>query len=190
MIQVFDDVITEEEQDLIYKELISGHFPWYIPANGLATTTFSEDTDKRDKNIFEDNHFVHTFMWEGSWTGTNPAHREIVTYTFSRLLNHLKLSKGELCRAKVNIQNKTYKKGKYNTPHVDGFGDHYVALYYACDSDGDTHIFETTEYPWKIKKTISPKKGRFVVFDGKYYHAGCHPRKNNVRIVINYNFLK
>jgi len=189
MIRVLDDVLTESEQNIIYQILIRNDFPWYVPANGLATTTFTEEVDARDKNIFEDHHFVHNFLWNGKWVDTNNVNQELITILFRKLLNTLNLDKAELFRVKANLQNKTHKKGQYNTPHVDGLGEHKVAIYYVCDSDGDTHIFENDAYPWKIKKTVSPKKGRFVVFDGKQYHAGCHPKKNNHRIVINFNFL-
>lgn len=189
MIQIIDNTLTTEEEDLVLKLLLRDNFPWYVPANGLATTTYTEKVDTRDKNIFEDNHFVHNFMWDGQWTDENENNRQIVSFIFSKLLNKLNLEAAQLFRVKANIQNKTHKKGKYNTPHVDGFGEHKVAIYYVCDSDGDTHIFENDIYPWKLKEKVTPKKGRFLVFDGKHYHAGCHPKNNNYRIVINYNFL-
>ena len=58
-------------------------------------------------------------------------------------------------------------------------------MLYLNDSDGDTIIFDEN---FKIKKRITPKKNRVVIFDGITYHTGCHPCKNDKRIVLNVNF--
>ena len=56
------------------------------------------------------------------------------------------------------------------------------------DGDGDT-IFTDIEYPstkdYNIVKRVSPKKGRFVVFPSKLYHASS-PTSVNRRIAANY----
>ena len=36
---------------------------------------------------------------------------------------------------------------------------------------------------------IAPKKNRFVLFDGLYYHTSTNPIENENRVVINMNFL-
>ena len=53
----------------------------------------------------------------------------------------------------------------------------------------DTTFFKKSNDEYKIIKTVEPKKGRFVVFDGKYYHAGRHPNDHDTRLVINFNFI-
>jgi len=40
----------------------------------------------------------------------------------------------------------------------------------------------------KIKKRITPKKNRVVIFKGINYHAGYNPYKSKKRIVLNINF--
>jgi len=74
-------------------------------------------------------------------------------------------------------------------------------IYYLNDSDGDTYIFNETndqfsvEYDrdvvsknsFTIKQTISPKKGRIVIFPGQYYHASSYPKKSIFRSVLNVN---
>ena len=59
-----------------------------------------------------------------------------------------------------------------------------VIIYYVNDSDGDTCIFDNEG---KVQHRISPKKGRFLVFDGNRKHAGSHPYHANYRVVINSN---
>ena len=39
-----------------------------------------------------------------------------------------------------------------------------------------------------IKKRIKNKRGRFVMFNQDYLHAGMPPTKSDYRVVINFNF--
>ena len=55
---------------------------------------------------------------------------------------------------------------------------HLALLYYVNDSDGDTIIYENKK-TLKIKKTIKPKQGRIVIFDGSYWHSGSQPKKKH-----------
>ena len=71
-------------------------------------------------------------------------------------------------------------------PHVDRKDPHFVCLYYVNDSDGNTIFYNNNK---EIIKSISPKKGRIVLFDGSILHSGSHP-KNTTRTVININFNK
>lgn len=95
--------------------------------------------------------------------------------------------------------------------HVDTYFSHIVILYYVVSSDGDTIITdkkfkladienrklsdglrdETIDVRYEdcnIVKRITPKKGRVVVFDGGYYHAG-EQSKQSMRCIINYNVM-
>jgi hypothetical protein len=88
----------------------------------------------------------------------------------------------------------------YGVPHVDGYRPfpYQVAVYYVNDSDGDTVLFKQTTHnasPEDVKNglleidtTVSPKKGRLVIFPGDVYHAVGKP-KNDIRCIINYNFV-
>ena len=63
-------------------------------------------------------------------------------------------------------------------------------LYYVCDSDGDTIIYnerkETPDKVYTIKERVTPKQGRVVLFDGCLMHTAEQPI-NNVRCIVNYN---
>ena len=39
-----------------------------------------------------------------------------------------------------------------------------------------------------VKKTVTPKQGRVVIFDGRYWHTAEQP-KYNTRLIINYNLV-
>ena len=81
------------------------------------------------------------------------------------------------------------KDRSVDTPHIDIHDrKHIVALYYVCDSDGDTIIYNEREKlgNYTIKQKVTPKQGRMVLFDGSLYHTAEQPL-NNVRCVVNYN---
>ena len=82
-----------------------------------------------------------------------------------------------------------FKGEREDTPHVDIVDDHFVMLYYVCDSDGDTIIYNEQEKSdsYTVQKRITPKQGRVVLFDGSYYHTAEQPL-NNIRCVVNYDF--
>jgi hypothetical protein len=91
---------------------------------------------------------------------------------------------------------------KIDKPHVDGYHHHMVCIYYVNDSDGDTvifnkqsgnYVFDTQLKELKpndlpILQTITPKKGRCVIFNGKFFHASTQPT-TGVRCIINFNFI-
>jgi hypothetical protein len=41
----------------------------------------------------------------------------------------------------------------------------------------------------KVKKKVTPKQGRVVIFDGYHWHTGTQPQKG-MRCVINSNVLQ
>ena len=83
-----------------------------------------------------------------------------------------------------------------SNPHVDMPGeDHWVCLYYIKDADGDTVFFDKfNEHPndtlyyeeYNVVKSVSPKQGNAVVFNGRRYHANILPRENT-RFILNFN---
>jgi hypothetical protein len=84
---------------------------------------------------------------------------------------------------------------EYDNPHIDIGYPHLVCLYYVNDTDGDTYLFDKTKrdlsYVTKdtkleIIKSVSPKKGRLVLFDGARYHSSSAPTKD-IRCIINFN---
>lgn len=83
--------------------------------------------------------------------------------------------------------------------HIDYKEKHLSILYYVFDADGDTVIFENMCHPsdtkvpepneLKVKKQVTPKQGRVVIFDGYHWHTGTQPKKG-MRCIINSNVLQ
>ena len=184
-ILLFDDIIDLEYQDKIKKILLSDYqyegyeFPWY----------FTQDvTSHKDKNSQKRSAFFHSYVKSGD-DDTMGTVDSVFHNLFVPLLD-------SVC-SKIDKQNITIIKGRSflqlpinfrgereDSPHVDIFDDHFVILYYVCDSDGDTIIYneQVKSDNYTVQKRITPKQGRVVLFDGSYYHTAEQPL-NNVRCV-------
>lgn len=87
------------------------------------------------------------------------------------------------------------KKDNYHVD-IDPFNPHLVVLYYVIDADGDTIISNMktdgnmqSVLPYdesKVMRRVTPKQGRAVLFDGRYFHTAEQP-KTSMRCVININ---
>ena len=107
----------------------------------------------------------------------------------------------KVIRSKINwiFRESNHNKNGYYPPHTDSLEDHWVLLYYICDSDGDTLMFKETQNEIKfhevsnqtlnIMNSIKHKMGRGVLFHGSRYHCGLPPIESNFRITFNHNFI-
>ena len=101
------------------------------------------------------------------------------------------------CRLDLTV---LHKQKYIHPPHVDIRNlesDYGSAIIYINDTDGDTIIYDKKDdkknpnsqitYPtnMKIKKTIAPKPGRMVLFNGDYVHTGHSPSEHQTRILLN-----
>jgi hypothetical protein len=130
------------------------------------------------------------FFRENSFSSVYNFGLEILN--FFALKNNIEIFK--LLRIKSNILYKTKNTNSIHPPHIDMDIKHFVLLYYVNDSDGDTFIFnekfnDLNFNDLTIKKQISPKAGRGVLFDGLNYHSSSAPKLSDNRIVININFI-
>jgi len=188
-ISIYDNILTLEEIKEIQNHILGNTFPWYISSE--STVTDYKKSNDYDKNTVEYMQFVHQFYDKNG--EINSDSHALVDFILTKFLdsNNLKLKK--CLRAKVNCQTRIASTDKlqYNTPHIDHLDPHWVLLYYVCNSDGDTRIFSRKIYdpktPYEIISSITPKEGRFVLFNGAHYHSGVHPSVAEKRVVINYN---
>ena len=187
-ILVFDDIIDLEYQEKIKKVLLSDdqykgyEFPWYFTQD--VTDPLNSKTQKRSA-------FYHGYV----------VSDDEIMGTIDSVFHHLLVPLIDSSCYKIGKQDVTIIKGRSflqlpinfkgereDSPHVDITDDHFVMLYYVCDSDGDTIIFNEREKSEKytIQKRVTPKQGRVVLFDGTFYHTAEQPI-DNVRCVINYD---
>jgi hypothetical protein len=186
-----DSVLTKNDIDEI-KHLLIDDFPWYLGTGKQSTVIGDEYASfKNNQQIFEYGQFTHKFVDDGI---IYSKYYDIISKIIKNILKKYSIG-DKLLRAKSNLMTKVTpdKNALYNTPHTDDTISHWVVIYYVLDSDGDTFIFNETDlHPRNltIKKQVSPKQGRILIFDGKFLHAGMHPSKHDYRSVINFNFAK
>jgi hypothetical protein len=191
---VFDNIISLEEQEKIRKTLLGSDtegsvFPWHF----IPDVTGGGSRDKRPA-------FGHTFIRDGV-IKSNQAHIAVLEPLWGGCMKKMKektntVGKYSITQARTFLQLplSTLSGSEYDAHHIDLFEDHFALLYYVCDSDGDTVIFENMyskndpkppePHQLKEKMRVTPKQGRVVIFDGYYWHTATQPAKG-VRCVIN-----
>ena len=187
MIKILDNIITKEEQEDFKNTLHGAKFNWfYIP-----------DVTKLDNKQQQRPCLTHMYMKNG--------HINSVWYDYVKKIsdNVNKKLKKKLRPVQVrsflqlSLNKKFLGKEKIDTPHIDLDIPHTVYLYYVNDCDGDTVLYNYKSKDKKdipifedIKelKRITPKQGRVVVFDGRYWHTAEQPTKGT-RTIVNFDMV-
>ena len=187
MLEIFDDIIDKPLQEKIKSTLLKssgGDFPWFFlddVTSALPTTQSRPGFYHLFCQNFQDNSTFYSMTKPIIWNVVDKLKLKLPSIYQSRAFLQVPLS---------------LKDYTVDNAHVDYSRPHLVILYYVMDSDGDTIIYDkkwkegtmeaTTEMTKKmlIKKTITPKQGRVVVFDGHYWHTAEQPKYNN-RCIIN-----
>lgn len=108
---------------------------------------------------------------------------------FSKLVNiaceHKKLLLKDILYGRVFLTTPQITTLDYYAPHTDLPYPHWVVLYYVNDADGDTVFFDNYN---NIITTVTPKKGRIVLFNGLIKHSGGIP-KTHARCIVNFDIL-
>ena len=172
--------VTKDNKDILWHALESTSGIRQYPTIKDSNLTVSED-----KQYSHAASFNNTKMSDIHDLGSDILH------TFAKKHG---IEIKEILRIKANILSKTEKQNHIHPPHVDMTIPHMVLLYYVNDSDGDTIIFDQTYHSEEIpeltvNRTISPKSGAAILFDGLKYHSSSSPKNTKERIVLNINFL-
>ena len=195
-IYIIDDFIDLEYQEDIRSILLAGYqylgkdFPWYY----IEDVTADGDADSQHREALGHEYIIFD---EGQSIEDQKATEEIdhFHYLFLAMLKHvcvrMNIKKINVLQGRSFLQFPLNLKDKsVDTPHIDLQQEHLVALYYVCDSDGDTIIYNERHEPadkvYTVKQRVTPKQGRMVLFDGSLYHTAEQP-EHNVRCVVNYN---
>jgi len=175
---IVDDVFSKETQDDIEDAVYTKiSFGW------VATTIGNEhpwkDANIR-KNVKEFPYMQHDIIKNGE-LAPNIALSPVVYALVDKFEKTFNIKVKNIQRAQCNFT-WIQPNGPLVSPrHRDSVYDHHVLLYYINDSDGET-VIEVDEET----KSVSPKKGRMVIFNGNNFHSSTSPKKTN-RFVININ---
>ena len=200
MILVIDDFIDKEYQEKIRKILL-GEIPFKFKADGeeieldfpwffIEDVTAAGDHDSQHRCALS-----HQYV---SFEGTSPG--EVDTEFHELFIPLLQRAAMKIGIGEINVlQGRSFlqfplqlKDDTVDTPHIDLENwRHFVVLYYVCDSDGDTIIYNerqrNAEGNYTVRKRVTPKQGRCVIFDGGLYHTACQPINSRVRCIVNYD---
>lgn len=194
---IIDDFISPTYQDKIAQEtLYNPDFPWYFAASITKKIAL-------DKKMDHDSYGFGHMFYKKQAGGSISTITNFLTPIMYHACDKINFTITELYWGRVfltfPIVHDFFQK-KHNLLHVDADISHLVCLYYVNDSDGDTVITNAT-YPEfgqdevnqlvplpQITHRITPKKGRAVMFDGKFYHASTNPTKDR-RCIVNFDII-
>ena len=201
--QIFENILTVDEQNILLEFMVHNYKNWtFIPYVSLSVNdkpnlgqvefpAYTIDVNKKNF-INYDNIFTILKKIEIN-VSKNVDLKFLQNYRYK--LN---------CQPPIDIYT---TNDLYKNIHYDSHNKHVVMIYYANDCDGDTLLFKNKR-GWdiisnnKTKKevqngifdnieliqSITPKKGRVVIFDGALLHsAGWSNTKN--RYAVNFNII-
>lgn len=191
---VFDDIIPKSYQDQLESQLLSPtSYQW----------AYKEDITFPKEFIREHNLMTSPVMSLGLAQGGEIMNSDLVL-AISGLIHatcdriNFPLKQIVEGRGFLHFPLPEFRRREHNTPHVDGEFPHLVFLYYVIDSDGDTVVYNETidDYgvedslgkEFTVKASVTPRKGRMIVFDGKHYHSSTTPAEN-MRCILNLNVI-
>jgi hypothetical protein len=198
-IKVIDNLIPSAYQDAIENMFLSADFNWHYVSD------VTDQTYKNTEGYVQHDGFAHVFIGPK----TNSPYFDFikpVLYQAEETLG-IVIDQKKLWRARAGfLMPARSDSPQYNNEHVDHIIPHYTGLYYVNDNDGPTYIFDqmVSELPpskrndtdilnhvrntkMTVARTIDPKKGRFVLFNGLRFHSSSMPTNGN-RIVITFNW--
>ena len=197
---IFDDFIEKDYQEKIKTELLGAEdhlgqqFPWYYIED--VTSAYDPDSQHRPglshqyvklpKGLDDDDEDEPDIVGK-----VTSEYHELFVPMLKTVGVKLGMRNINVLQGRSFLQFPVNTDGTIDSPHIDICSevDFIVALYYVVDSDGDTVIYNETEESkiYTIKKSVTPKQGRMVIFDGSLYHAAEQPINSNTRCIVNYN---
>ena len=182
MVNVIENCIPVDIQDKIENLLFDKNFPWFFNEK-----TVYEDINKgyffNDKNTVSGSQFNHTFLTDYKINSDFCKNIAPIMFYFS-LASGIKVDKPIRIKANLTTPDIFYSENLHRPAHYDTLDKNIVTvIYYVNDSDGDT-VFYDKRFEGdpvgdiKVVKSVTPKKGRAVIFDSNQLHAGSCPRES------------
>jgi hypothetical protein len=192
-----ENFIPVDYQRHLLQTMTSLEFPWVFNQNMVSGDDWAVGNAQNHAG------FNHFFFEQGKYTSQwfnlfYPLVLSITSY------QNIKFDRLVRMRANLTLPNSAAIED-YHMPHIDSFFPHWNAIYYVNDSDGDTVIFNETNDNYSsgqddilriqkenftIKRRVTPKQGKILLFPGKYYHSSSIARTSKFRCVININLDK
>jgi len=184
--KIIDDFIPKTYQEQIKQTLMGPAFPWYFTPDitfGNLASTHTPALAHLYRDRKETVSSFYNMLAPLAYIGC-----DAINFRYNDVVQ---------CRSFMQFPSKNLKQ--VDNLHIDLTYDHLVILYYVTDSDGDTIIvdkqrhgaieeFDAKVQDYNIIHRITPKQGRAVIFNGKYYHTAEQPLQD-VRCIINFDVI-
>lgn len=195
---VFDDFIPKWYQDEI-ERILFDEAEWILKYDVTYSRDLFDKLEKINPGLKPRPGFHHALVTGGQVS--SPIHLFLKPMIYSACEKiGVKLEDITLGRSFLQLPLSNIDHNIKDPLHVDSYNEHMVFLYYVVSSDGQTlltdckcdfydsedNLIGKTFDDCNIIKSITPKKGRLVLFDGRYYHA-AEQSKDSIRCIINYN---
>lgn len=178
------NVVDYSYQQQIYKYLTDIKFDWHFMED---TTNEVANTPQTSTPAFGNLLYYYQHQENPHYEFIKPLVSKIEEVTDFKIVKLLRVRAGFLLNTKYSLPSMPYK---YNTPHQDFEQDHYVAVYYVNESDGDTVIFNETQQSEKYypMHKCTPERGKMLIFNGWHFHSSTCPKVHTKRLAITINF--
>lgn len=188
-IHVLEDIISKDKQNILENYLKSTDVKWNLVDN----LWYRKDIKTPQSVVYLDEIKNNTIV-------------ELINEIKNNTTARLGFRELEVYRIKVNKLEADKKYNLFNnkiSTHIDRDIQHISMIYYSNNADGDTkfynlidgRILNIRDYIKKEEfsrfqeiKSVTPKKGSIVVFDGYIPHHSCYPERTD-RYVVNYNIV-
>lgn len=181
MIKIYDTILTEQEKNQLEKFTLADGLIW---ERSYATVVKEDIPNWATSDKYQDiDFFFCNFYRDG--LKFNEQYNDVVLFLLTKLNNFSNTKYEAVRRARINFVWK-HLSNKPTYPHRDMLIKHNVLIYYFNDSDGNTILYDDVG---NVIQEVEPKKGRFLLFDGNYYHSGGVPNNYDKRIVMNINLM-
>ena len=170
-----ENFLTEEQEQKIEELTLDPNFPWFYTPGTIVEV----ESGVQSKSVYDKG--INPFQFVHSTNLNDCSFIDIITPVMNQLSVEFQ-SNIRILRCKFNFLPKN-SDNTYHYPHVDDSEQNvYTAIYYVNDSDGDTYFFDED---LNITNTLTPKKGRMVLFNSNKFHSSSSPINSEYRIVMN-----
>lgn len=185
---VIDNVIPQQYQDAVETGIFRGNFPWWYQSDS-AFLNLKNNTQQYPS-------FNQQLAKNGVASNRSFSFIKPIAYFACDKIG-FKIQEFVYVKSCLQVPLIMPSDDRSNNPHVDLTFPHLVCLYYANNSDGETLIYDIkvtnndTIYEKStltVKKTIKPKKGRAVLFNGQLLHNSTTPLKSP-RCIVNFDLV-